>query len=94
MPFKTTCNHYPEGIETLDLETAFRHDWNEVEYIRIGVVPEEAVGETGAISFQLVQFSKEWACNVLQAVLLESEIDMVIEGLGKAKARLRELSVL
>jgi len=88
MSFQQTNNHYAEGIETLDLETAFRHDWNQLEYVRIAVVPEDARGEQGTISFTLVHFGHNWHCKTLQACLTAEEIDMVIEGLQKAKERL------
>ena len=91
MPFLATNNRHPEGCETLDLETAYRHNWNVVEYVRIGVLEKDILGETGTISFQLVQYSQEWKCKALQACLLETEIDMVIEGLQKAKVRMKEL---
>ena len=75
-------------IEVLDLQTALIHDWNSVEYVRIGVLEEDASGEDGSISFCLVQFDADWHCEVLQAILLEGEIDIVIEGLKEAKRRL------
>ena len=62
MPFAEIINHGPEGCETLDLETSFRHAYNSVEYVRIGVLPEDAIGEQGTISFQLVHFSVDWKC--------------------------------
>ena len=91
MPFKTTKNHTePDTIETLDLETAYFHPYNAVEYVRIGVIQEEAIGEKGVISLMLVQFSGDWKCKDLQASLTEIEIDLVIAGLQEAKRRMLE----
>jgi hypothetical protein len=44
---KVTINREPRGIETLDLQTRYVHSWNKVEYVRIGVVREDAKGEDG-----------------------------------------------
>ena len=83
----------PETIETLDLETVSVHDWNRIEYVRLGVLPEDAAGPNGTVSFQLVQFGKEYRDRVksLQANLTYDEIDIVIDGLQKAKKRMEAL---
>ena len=86
----------PDDIETLNLATISIHSWNDTEYVRIGVIPEDAAGPDGTISFQLVQFHNN-AGNLrergmstaksLQANLTKPEIDIVIDGLQKAKER-------
>jgi hypothetical protein len=90
---KTVSRAEPQDLESLDLETAYRHDHNSVEYVRIAVLPEEGGGPQGVCSFVLVQFGKDWMCKVLQACLLTSEIDMVIAGLQEAKRRMEALEV-
>ena len=84
----------PESIETLDLETINVHDWNRIEYVRLGVIPEDAAGPNGTVSFQLVQFRKRKnpRCALsMQANLTYDEIDIVIDGLQKAKERMDAL---
>lgn len=81
--------HEPSGIETLDLESAWIHDWNDKEYVRVGVLEEDAKGEDGVISLILVQFGRK--CNALQAALTRDEIAHLIDGLAAAKERLLEL---
>ncbi|KKM88336.1 hypothetical protein LCGC14_1259800 [marine sediment metagenome] len=82
----------PESIETLDLETINVHDWNRIEYVRLGVLPEDAAGPNGTVSFQLVQFPKiKHGVKSLQANLTYDEIDIVIDGLQKAKERMDAL---
>ncbi len=78
-----------EGIETLDLAIQRIHSWNEKEYLRIGVLPEDARGPNGVISLLIVQFSidKQSTCTALQACLSTDEIDQVIAGLQEAKKR-------
>jgi hypothetical protein len=61
-----------------------------VEYVRIGVVREDAKGEDGTISFCLVQFGNDGECRNLQACLSAEEIEMVVSGLQEAKKRLEE----
>lgn len=83
-----------EGIEfeeTLDLNTAYVHKENSKEYVRIGVVEEDA-REDGTISLMLVHFDVKWRVEVLQCCLNEQEIDMTIAGLKKARSRLREVN--
>lgn len=89
---KTQNHTEPGGIELLDLETAYRHDWNSKEYIRIAVDPEDAVGENGTISFILVQFNTSYECISPQASLNLQEIDIVINALLEAKARVLVLN--
>ena len=95
MPFKKTVNRTePDTIEILDLETAYRHAHNAVEYVRIGVISEEATGEQGVISLQVVHFSGDYKCTPTQACLLEGEIDLVIEGLQQANLRMQTYKVI
>ena len=70
------------------MKYSYIHDWNEKENLRIGVVPEEAVSENGTISFIITHFDKGGNRKSLQACLSEDEIDMVVQGLQKAKERL------
>ena len=89
---ESSVNHAePDDMETLNMCTAFVHDWNTIEYVRVGVLEKDAAGDDGTISFQLVQFSKESKCKVLQANLSMAEIDVVIDGLNKAKTRMKAL---
>lgn len=76
------------GIETLDLALSHLHYWNGQEYLRIGVLEEDAGGPDGTISFCIVQFDKTGKLNDAQAMLTESEIDQVIAGLQEAKQRM------
>ncbi len=94
MPYGETHDRTePDSIETLDLQPAYSHEWNEWEYVRIAVLPEDAAGPEGTCSFQLVQFSRApITCKALQACLTISEIDMVIAGLTRAKTRMEMLN--
>lgn len=83
-----TKNKDTIDIETLDLKYSNIHDWNEKEYLRIGVVPEEAKLKDGTISLVITHFGKQGYCMSLQACLKQDEIDMIIDGLQKAKKRL------
>lgn len=96
MPHKGTKNHgiEPGDIETLNLEPSFCHDSNHKEFVRIGVLPEDAGKEDGTVSFQLVSYSTEWLCRVVQANLLEDEIDLVVNGLLEAKKRMQAFKEL
>ena len=78
----------PDDMETLNLATINNHSWNGIEYIRIGVVPEDAAGPDGTVSFQLVHFSTDYKCTALQANLTKAEIDIVIAGLQAARERM------
>ena len=80
----------PDDIETLNMATAYIHRWNDIEYVRIGVLSGDASGQDGTISFQLVQFNKDQQCKALQANLDFSEIGVVIEGLEEARTRMLE----
>ena len=85
--------HEPAGIETLDLEPAHIHSWNEKEYVRIGVVPEDASLPNGTISLLLVQFDKDRIqCKACQAMLTAAEIDLVVAGLQEARRRMAALN--
>lgn len=81
----------PGDIETLNMCTAHIHTWNSVEYVRIAVLPKDASGPNGTISFVLVQFHKDGKCKHAQANLNKQEIDVVIEGLQDAKERMEKL---
>ena len=84
-----SINHAePDDAETLNMRTAFEHDWNDIEYVRIGVLEKDATGTDGTVSFQLVQFGNDYKCKSLQANLSKKEIDVVIEGLMEAKKRM------
>ena len=88
-----SVNHAePDDMETLNMCTAFTHDWNTIEYVRVGVLEQDATGDDGTISFQLVQFNKDSKCKVLQTNLSVAEIDVVIEGLDEAKKRMAALN--
>jgi len=78
----------PGDLESLNMATAHIHSWNREEYVRIGIIPEDADGPNGTVSFQLVQFNKQSRCKSLQANLSRQEIDVVIKGLQEAKERM------
>lgn len=80
----------PGDVESLDLATIHVHSWNEIEYVRIGIIPEDAAGPDGTISFAMVQFPEGYkgGCKSLQANLTRAEIDIVIEGLQEARKRM------
>lgn len=79
-------------IETLHLQVAWYKTRNEREYVSIGVVEEDAMGADGTISLQIVHLSKgEGICKMLQVNLLDKEIDMVIDGLQRAKVKRLDL---
>jgi hypothetical protein len=80
-----------DSVETLNLEPAFCHEYNSKEYLRIAVLPEDAKGEDGTLSLQIIHFDKDWKVNCAQACLLISEIDLVINGLLEAKKRMQAL---
>ena len=87
-----SVNHAePNDLETLNMCTAHIHTWNSVEYVRIAVLPEDASGPNGTISFVLVQFHKNGECKDAQAMLTKQEIDVVIKGLQDAKERMEKL---
>lgn len=82
----------PSDIETLNLATIRVHDWNDIEYVRIGCLAQDMSGPDGTVSFQLVQFSKKkYTVKSLQANLTYDEIDVVIAGLEEAKKRMETL---
>jgi hypothetical protein len=62
------------------------------EYVRIGVLEEDAGGPDGTVSLVIAQFYKPGAeykmLEVVQANLTESEIDQVIAGLQEAKRQM------
>lgn len=74
----------PDGIETLDLQTAYTHDHNQKEYVRIAVPSE------GCISLVVIHFDRHWRVDARQAVLTVDEADAVIQGLTEAKLRIQE----
>lgn len=80
----------PGDIESLNLATIHIHSWNEIEYVRIGIIPKDAAGPDGTVSFQLVQFPEGYKGDTksLQANLTRAEIDIVIEGLQEARKRM------
>ncbi len=80
----------PDDIESLNLATVHVHLWNKIEYVRIGIIPDDAAGPDGTVSFQLVQFPEGYkeGCTALQANLTRAEIDIVIEGLQEARKRM------
>ena len=84
----------PDDMETLNLATLNIHSWNEIEYVRIGVIPQDAAGPDGTVSFQLVQFGENFkgGCKALQANLTRVKIDIVIDGLIKARERMDDLA--
>ena len=82
----------PDSIETLDLEPAFRHRWNSKEYLRIAVIPEDASGEQGTLSLQVIHFDNKYKVTAAQACLTLAEIDLVINGLLEAKKRMQALN--
>lgn len=82
----------PDDIETLNLATKYIHGYNATEYVRIGVLEENASGSDGTVSFVLVQFDMKMRCKTLQANLSLGEIDIVIGGLQEAKKRMLELA--
>lgn len=84
----------PGDIETLNLATLDCHSWNDIEYVRIGVLEEDARGPNGTVSFQLVQFDRDHIAGAksLQANLTLAEIDIVIEGLQEAKRRMEAIN--
>jgi len=89
---KPSINHAePDDLETLNMCTAHIHPWNSVEYVRIGVLPKDASGPNGTISFVLVQFNKDGSCKDAQAMLNKQEIGVVIKGLQDAKERMERL---
>lgn len=79
-----TIIHEPEGIETLDMQPAHCHSWNEKEYVRVGV-PEPG----DLISLVIAHFGVDWKPHVLQALLTAAEADELIAALQEAKRRLR-----
>lgn len=81
---KVTIIREPEGIETLDLQTAYTHDHNQKEYVRIAA-PDE-----GYISLVVIHFDQHWRVDARQAVLTVDEADAVIQGLEEAKRRIQE----
>jgi hypothetical protein len=91
--FNQTIEHEPADCETLNLEPAFRHNHNRQEYVRIGILPKDAAGENGTISFELVQFGTDYQCKMLQACLTGAEIDLVIAGLQAVKERMQAVTV-
>lgn len=81
----------PSDIETLNLATINVHEWNEIEYVRIGCLAQDMTGPDGTVSFQLVQFrAEDMHCKALQANLTYAEIDIVIDALGEAKKRMEK----
>lgn len=80
------------GIETLDLALSQIHPWMDREYVRIGVLEEDAGGPDGTISLVIAQFYKPGGeykmLECVQAMFTESEIDQVIAGLQEAKQRM------
>ena len=90
--FLETVEHEPASNETLNLEPGYRHGWNNKEYVRIGVISKDARGPNGTISFQLVQYNTDWKCEILQACLTASDIDLVIQGLQDAKTRMQAVT--
>jgi hypothetical protein len=90
--FKQTNNRTePDSRETLDLEPAFCHEWNDKEYLRIAVLPEDARGPEGTLSLQVVHFNKKYEVTAAQACLTLEEIDLVISALLEAKKRMQAL---
>lgn len=79
-----TIIHEAGGIETLDLQPAYSHFWNDKEYVRIGVPEDDDV-----VSFVLVHCHKTGGLAALQAVLSVEEVDAVMEGLQEAKRRIQ-----
>ncbi len=82
----------PDDVETLNLEPEFCHDSNAKEYLRIAVLPEDAIGADGTCSVQIVQFDKDWGCHALQACLSMAEIDIAIGALQEAGRRMEALN--
>lgn len=83
---------YAEGTEIMHMQTKVRHDHNDKEYVSMGVIAEDARGENGTISFELVHFTRTGRCKVLQVCLVVEEIDRVLHGLAEAKRRLVALN--
>lgn len=81
-----TIIHEASGIETLDLQPAYCHHWNEKEYVRVGV-PEPG----DLVSLVLAHFCVDGKAKVLQAVLSVEEVDEVIRGLEIAMHRARRM---
>lgn len=82
----------PGNVETLDLEPSFCHEHNAKEYVRIAVLPEDAIGENGTLSFYIVHFDENWKCSGSQACLKLQEIDLVVNALLEAKRRMLALN--
>lgn len=80
----------PSDIETLNLATINVHEWNEIEYVRIGCLAQDMTGPDGTVSFQLVQFGPKYIVKALQANLTYAEIDLVIAGLEEAKKKMEK----
>ena len=80
-----TIIHEPSGIETLDMQPAYCHSWNEKEYVRVGV-PEPG----DLISLVIVHFAPgpDWQPTGLQVVLTADEADELIAALQEAKRRI------
>ena len=89
---KTVDRTEPDSVETLDLETAFCHEHNSREYVRIAVLPKDVIGENGTLSFFIVHFDKDWKCSGSQACLNLEEIDLLIGALLEAKRRMLALN--
>lgn len=86
-----TVEHTPEGLELLDFEPTTIHSYNEKEYVRIGVVPEDAVGEDGTLSLVIVHFAKRGGCSACQACLTKYEAQLLMDGLRRAVKRMKKL---
>ena len=86
-----TVFHELAGNESLFISTAYCREKNESERVCIGWVDDDIKQPDGTISLQIVQFGKVRGCEVLQACLNESEIDLVVDGLLQAKKHMQEV---
>jgi hypothetical protein len=85
-----TIFHGLANNESLYISTEYCRDENYSERVSIGWIDEDIQKQDGTISMQIVWFTKK-NCEVLQACLNEIEIDLVIDGLRKAKEHMQEI---
>ena len=84
-----TIHHELSYNESIHISTDYHRARNESERVCIGWTDRDIIdGET--ISLQIIWFDQK-GCEILQACLNESELDLVIKGLLDAKKHMRKV---
>lgn len=76
----------PVNIDMVYMETINKHNWNQAEYVRIGIWPKHKSSPPGTVMLRLSQFKAESPhVLIVESNLTREEVDVIIAGLEKAK---------